>query len=185
MSEGGKLGRVAKAVLFTVGALAAATALFGTSGLIGLALSEWVGFRVWALAIFLWSLAWHATSLRGFPGSRDRVQARRDLVARGMLGPFYFGAILGTGLVTEAATPLVHVGPFLGLGWGPAAGIAYGMGFALGRSLPVWSGAALGNRLAPHGVAIFFVKNRRRFRRAGSLACLGGVLLTSMSLGGP
>ncbi len=182
MSEGGKLGRARKALLFTAGALGAATALFGTLGFVGLVLDEWVGFRVWALAIFLWALVWHATRLRGFPGNRDRVQARRDLVARGVLGPFWFGAILGTGLLTEAATPLVHVGPFLGLGWGPAAGVAYGVGFALGRSVPVWGGAALGDRLAPHGVAVFFVENARRLRRAGSLACLGGVFLTAMGL---
>jgi hypothetical protein len=97
-------------------------------------LGEWVGFRVWALAIFLWALAWHTTRIGGFPGDRKRVQARRDLVTRGLLGPFYFGAILGTGLLTEAATPLVHAGPLLALGWGPTAGIAYGVGFALGRA---------------------------------------------------
>ena len=184
MSEAGKLGRVRKALLFTVGALAAAAALLGTFGLIGLVLHEWVGFRVWTLAIFLWALGWHATRFRRFPGARDRVQARRDLVSRGLLGPFYFGAILGTGFLTEAATPLVHVGPLLGLGWGPAAGITYGVGFALGRSLPVWSGAAVGNRVAPHTVAMFFIENRERLRRVGSLACLGGVLLTAVSLRG-
>lgn len=173
--------RSAKALLFTVGALVAAAALFGTLGLVGLVLNEWVGFRVWTLGNFLWALVWHATRVRAFPGARDHVQARRDLVARGGLGPFYFGAILGTGLLTEAATPLVHVGPFLGLGWGPVAGIAYGLGFALERSVPVWSAAAVGNRLAPHSVAVFFIENGRRVRRAGSLACLGGVFFTVMS----
>lgn len=184
MSGGRWVGRWARALLFTTGALLSAWAVYGGIGLLGRVLGDWKGFKVGALAILSWALVWHATRITVFPGSLDRTQARRELASRGMLGPFYFGAILGNGLITEMATPLVQVGPWLSLGWGPVAGVLYGGGFALGRSLPAWSGAVLGTRLAPQRIAGFFVENRFRLRSLGSLACVAGVVVALANLRG-
>ena len=63
-----------------------------------------------ALAALLGALVWHVCGRHRIPWGRESVQARRPTAERGWPGLLYFGALLGVGLLTEMATPLVLAG---------------------------------------------------------------------------
>jgi hypothetical protein len=94
-------------------------------------------------------------SRRGFPGQNASYQANRDLAQSGLAGILYFGWILGLAVLTEVSTPFLYTGLTLaaaeGFRWAAAAGI----GFGLGRSVPVLVGLLGSGRDAdPHRLAL-------------------------------
>jgi hypothetical protein len=130
-----------------------------------------------AFALFLGSAAWHLRGVARFPLGRQGVQANRARVQRGRGGVLYFGAILGTGLITAMATPLVYAGAVMAIYAGPARALAYGASFGIGRSVPALMGALLASRDTDpsHIVNSLMVPNLRKYRVTGVLTGLLGV----------
>lgn len=93
-----------------------------------------------AIGMSLFSGGWHVRQRMRFPCDRQGLQARRDLTMRGLLGLFYFGALLGFALLTAISTPLVYAGLAFAFSAGPWVGGSYGIGFAIGRSAPALIG---------------------------------------------
>ncbi len=169
------------AVLFNTGAVIAGALTYWTVGLLGLMPGHSL-FLILALVLLLYSAYWHAAGRSNVPMGRERFQARRDWVRRGRRGLVYFGAVLGVGLLTEMSTPLVYAGAALSAGTGGFRGLAYGIGFGLGRAMPAWAGAVVGQRFPPGKVGLAFIENYRRLRWVGVLASLTGVMLIGGSL---
>lgn len=55
-------------------------------------------------------IGWHAKRSHWEPWARSGIQARRSIARRGGMGIFYFGSLLGVGVLTEMTTPLVVAG---------------------------------------------------------------------------
>jgi hypothetical protein len=130
----------------------------------------WV-LRIGALTLAIWGTVWHLGGHPSFPLSRAGMQTNRSLAKRGNIGMLYFGLVLGIGLATQMASPLVYVGAALALGWGMVVALPYGIGFAMGRSIPVvW--ALINRRVSAGQVADAFVSGRDRWRKPAALVGL-------------
>jgi hypothetical protein len=95
---------------FTVGAVAAGALVYAAFGTLRLLLSPSWPLHGLALAALLGALVWHVCGRHRIPWGRESVQARRPTAERGWPGLLYFGALLGVGLLTEMARPLVLAG---------------------------------------------------------------------------
>ena len=139
---------MARATAFGTAAAVTGVVFYGSLGALGSVGGIWVErvFQVVALGILLGSFAWYVRWGVNFPGSRRGRQANRRRAQRGLRGSIYFGAVLGPGVLTEAATPLVLLGVALSVGYGLTWSAGYGLGFAAGRSAASWTGVVLGGR---------------------------------------
>jgi len=132
---------------------------------------------------FTYCAYWHARSRYRFPLQRRGIQANKALV-RGKPGLLYFGALLGTGVITEMATPLVWTGALFAASSGISAAAGYGIGFGLGRSAPALAAIALGPLLTDYGslAAFIVVETRQRLRVVGFAGALLGALLSASQI---
>lgn len=158
-----------RALLFTCGAVVAGASLYAIVGIAGLVPGARSFLLALGIALALLSSLWHLSGRDSFRGDRQRFQAKRSWVNRGRAGLFYFGAVLGVGLLTEMSTPLVYAGAALAAASGPLAAAAYGVGFGLGRSVPPWVAVAMGDRAVPAVVGLAFIENGHRLRWLGAL----------------
>ena len=92
------------------------------------------------------ALIWHLSGRTGFPFDRSGVQANRAWATSMRVGRFYFGYLLGLGVITHLTTPLVYVLLALSAAAGWHVALALGVGFGLGRSLVAGAGAVLVDR---------------------------------------
>lgn len=99
----------------------------------------------------------------------------------GPRGVLYFGAILGVGLLTDMATPLVYGGAALALNIGPGAALISGIGFGLGRSLPGWVAVVVGPLAPPSRVAVRMISAVHWFRWPGAAIGILGLYLTVLA----
>ena len=146
---------------------------YGVSGVLGLAVPVTIARTfVWLTAgvAVLWYISQRRVHTFALPGR----QAVRKLAQRGVAGVFYFGAILGVGLVTEMSTPLVLCGVLSCVLAGPAYGVVYGLGFALGRSSPAFHGAIVKSAFSPGEIVerLYFSKVGQRIAMALSVTAL-------------
>lgn len=128
-----------------------------------------------AILLLIWSMIWHARRMQFVRFGLSQIQANKQTAARGVPGAFYFGAALGSGLLTKMSTPLVQVGALLAVACGPGWALSYGAAFAAGRSSPVWVGLLSGSRKEPHSVALAFIDRRTRLWVVGLAAAVLGV----------
>ncbi len=131
---------------FVLGAGPASALAYATLSLLGATPTLRVFALVAAALLFGAAGFWHLAGLASFPLNRAGRQASRSRVQRGWLGVVYFGAVLGSGLMTAMATPLVYAGALVSAAAGPMGGMFYGLGFGLGRSAPAMVGAVVGSR---------------------------------------
>lgn len=173
--------RVAAAAIFTLGSALAAAVVYGLLGLLGSAF--WPFTPVVSFVALGGALVWHLRGKERVPWGHEHVQARRDLAMHGPKGTLYFGAILGVGLLTDMATPLVYGGAALSLTLQVLPAIAYGVGFGLGRAGPAWIAVLVGRRFSPGSVAAQLIGATRFARWPGSaIAAIG--LATSVLASG-
>jgi hypothetical protein len=153
---------------------------YGLLGAVG-AVSRGVLLPVAAVGYAL-CLIWHARRRDSVSFSRRSIQANRALV-RGTRGRAYFGALLGTGIFTEAATPLVWAGALYSLAAGFPGGLLYGAGFGLGRSTPALSAILFARRDIDHGAIaeLIVIRLRPPLRYAAFLAALSCVCIAMVS----
>ncbi len=90
----------------------------------------------------------------------------------------YFGALLGMGVFTEMASPLVIGGAWLSIAWGMHWGMSYGLGFGVARSMPAFRGAIAG----PEGLSIHLPEKMIRRRNQFSARAMG-VSVSAVLLG--
>ena len=69
---------------------------------------------------------------------------------------FYFGTVLGLGVMTTMTSPLVYELPFLSAAVKLPTALAIGTGFGIGRSKPIAVGLLTGGVVAPSEVAARF-----------------------------
>lgn len=182
MSLSGRLRRrLIAAIYFTVGATLAAALTYGLIGWVGTIFPP-VAAAISLLA-FAGSFVWHLAGRRRVPWGHEHVQARRDLALRGVEGKLYFGAILGIGLLTDMATPLVYGGAALALSLGAFNGATYGVGFGLGRAIPAWFAAGLGRRFSPGTVAARMIGATSVARWPGMSVAAGGIYVSLLGAG--
>lgn len=95
-------------------------------------------------------------------------QVNRRYAAVPLAGSALFGAVLGVGLLTLITTPLVWAGAVAVLATGSAAaGVLYGIGFALGRTLQLVQQRLI--RPSRHGdIAVRVAKRSRGYHPAGA-----------------
>ncbi len=132
-----------------------------------------------ASAVTAYALAWHARGARTFGGSRSGRQANRRWAQQTRFGRFYFGAVLGFGVLTYMTTPLVYAGWLYAAAVGLPASLLAGVGFGLGRSRPIATGLAARGRMSPAGAADFFSGLTRHHRIMG--CGLAVVILVSLA----
>jgi cytochrome c biogenesis protein CcdA len=141
----GRLRRkIAVVSLFVLGALVSALLVYGG---IGLAVSAAHGTAVARIVAIIWlagCLGWHAFGFVKVPLGRESIQANRRWATKGPMGLVYFGALLGIGLLTQMTSPLVVGGALLSASSGVRWAVLYGLGFAVGRSVPAFQGAIFG-----------------------------------------
>jgi hypothetical protein len=154
---------------------------YGAAGAIGNLVFRWPLLLV-ALYLLVASTWWHLRRRGDVPAGRGGIQARRNWATQGRRGLAYFGAVLSVGVLTEMTTPLVYAGLAMagGSGWLGAAG--YGVGFALGRSVPPWIAALVPARSSPATLTLFFIQNARRLHPLGVLAGAAGAALVGATL---
>jgi hypothetical protein len=151
---GGRLlRRISAAAVFT-GAAVATGALtnlgWGLLGEIGRLDALWFAL---AFVLLVASVAWYAKRGITFPFARQGAQANREWARWPAFGLFYFGGLMGIGILTAMSTPLVYAGVAMSLALGPLWGVLYGAAFGIGRSIPAFVGAALGPSIVPESVA--------------------------------
>ncbi len=131
-----------------------------------------------AAAMYAAAGIWHASARNGFPHDRSGIQANRQLV-RGLAGRAYFGALLGTGILTEMSTPLVWSGLIYSVAAGLPAAALYGMGFGFGRSAPALAAIPAHKRPVDYGAVAVFVLwvIRRPLRYVGIVAAAAGAFV--------
>lgn len=122
-------------------------------------------FRPIAVVWFVGTVLWYLAGSRRVPFGRASVQARRDLAQKGSPGLVYFGAVLGIGLLTQMAAPLVYGGALPTLSSSPSWGLAYGAASGVGRSAPAWAGAILAGRWDPTSVSLGLIEKGYGLRR--------------------
>ena len=152
--------------------------VFVSAGFIAGLFPTWLS-RVLAWVLIVGSLCWHAT--RGWPAflaRRFENQANRSWAQSGALGQVYFGLLMGVGVLTQVATPLLYVGlavaGTVGVGWA----ISCGVGFGLGRSVPAVAGAAMGMKRSPAEVFGATFQGATLFRWVGA----GGTIAFAVAL---
>jgi hypothetical protein len=123
-------------------------------------------------------LGWHALGRTSVPFGRQGIQANRSLARRGPLGLAYFGALLGMGVFTEMASPLVIGGALLSITWGAHWGLSYGLSFGVARSMPAFRGAIAGSE----GLSIHLPEKAVRRRNQFSTRVVG-VSVSAVLLG--
>lgn len=177
--SGGHLKRLA-----AQGALFALAAVF-TGGLTGATIAGVGGFvpgtstRAAAAVLLLgcvWALAWYIA-----PGSirlpTPKKQLTRRYVEVPLAGAALFGGVLGVGVLTVVATPLVWTGLAAAAVSGSAlTGLIYGTAFGLGRSVQLLQQRL--HRPAAFGeIAVRVTSRTHRYRLGGAVysACLAGV----------
>ena len=97
----------------------------------------------------------------------------------GLAGRAYFGALLGTGILTEMSTPLVWSGLIYSVAAGLPAAALYGMGFGFGRSAPALAAIPAHKRPVDYGavaVSVLWVI-RRPLRYVGIVAAAAGAFV--------
>lgn len=153
---------------------------YGLLGVVGAA-SRGILLPV-AAACYALCLIWHARSGVSMSFWRRSIQANRALV-RGARGLLYFGALLGIGIFTEVATPLVWAGAFYSLAAGIPGGLLYGTGFGLGRSAPALAAVFVARRDVDYGAIadLIVVRLRQPLRYVAFLAALAGVCVAAAS----
>jgi hypothetical protein len=151
------LKRCRAGAAYALGSLVGALALTAGCGLIGGELPEGVWVAT-AGAAALWSFSWHARGrdARSVRWARSGRQANKRRARRRFSGRLYFGAILGVGLLTFMATPLVYSIALLAAAVGLPAALMVGAGFGLGRSKPIWLGLRWGGSRDPADVTEHF-----------------------------
>lgn len=167
--------RVAVVSLFASGAAVAGVLTYGGLALVVSAFDARLVVRVVAIAWIAFCLCWHAFGFVKVPLGRESIQANRQWARKGPPGLVYFGAVLGIGLLTQTASPLVLGGAFVAASSGVWWAVLYGAGFGTGRSLPAFSGAMAGlGGLDPGQLAARTISRRRTWvtRLAGSAASL-------------
>jgi hypothetical protein len=174
--------RLEGALLFVLGATASGATVYGAFGSLGTLVGHPRFFLLCAAGWFLGTLVWYLSGARQVPWGRASVQARRDLAFSGPGGLVYFGALLGIGIATQMATPLVYGGACLALGSGPISGMLYGSGFGAGRSLAALTGAVFGHRWGAGRVAEILTGNQRSFRWVGGGVSTVILLLLARSI---
>lgn len=148
---------------------------YGGLALVASAFDARLVVRVVAIAWIAFCLCWHAFGFVKVPLGRESLQANRQWARKGPMGLVYFGAVLGIGLLTQMASPLVLGGALVAASSGVWWAVLYGTGFGAGRSLPAFSGAMAGlGRLDPGQLAARTISRRRTWatRLAGSAASL-------------
>lgn len=157
-----------------------ATAFYGLLGVVGSAVYA-AYLAPAAVALYLYALYWHLWRRVVVPFGRSSVQANRDLV-RGTPGLVYFGALLGHGLLTEMASPLVWAGAGFAVVGGAWAGLGYGIGFGIGRSATALAGIPFGPQVSDYGRVAGFINGRLRqwLRPVGVVAAALGVALAAV-----
>jgi len=136
--------RVAGVSLFTLGAALAGVLTYGGLALVARAFDAGLVVRVAAIAWIAFCLCWYAFGFTKVPLGRESIQANRQWANKGPRGVFYFGALLGIGLLTQMTSPLVLGGALVAASSGVWWAVLYGAGFGAGRSLPALSGAVVG-----------------------------------------
>src|SRR5438105_13126785 len=137
---GRELGRGvgAAGAAFTAGLVVGAALLFGALGALGSALAPGRAFAIVAASLALAAAAADSAGVRVRPQVRFQVPERWRRTMPLPRALFLYGALLGTGITTfvpaAAAWALLVLCVALG---SPAAAIVVGLGFALGRTLPV------------------------------------------------
>ena len=167
--------RVAGVSLFTSGAALAGVLTYGGLALVARAFDAGLVVRVAAIAWIAFCLCWYAFGFTKVPLGRESIQANRQWANKGPRGVFYFGALLGIGLLTQMTSPLVLGGALVAASSGVWWAVLYGAGFGAGRSLPALSGAVVGlGKLDPGQVAARIISRRRTWgtRLAGGAASL-------------
>ncbi|MBO0822939.1 MAG: hypothetical protein J2P27_03650 [Actinobacteria bacterium] len=182
--------RVAAVSLFTLGAAVAGVLTYGGLALVAAAFDARFVVRVLAIAWIAFCLCWHAFGFVKVPLGRESIQANKQWARKGAGGLFYFGALLGNGLLTQMTTPLVLGGALAAASSSVWWALLYGAGFGAGRSLPTFSGAMVGlGNLDPGELAARMISRRRTWatRLAGSVAGLLalGLLLSAFRWGMP
>jgi cytochrome c biogenesis protein CcdA len=162
--------------MFTLGAMTSATAATMAAAAVGAILPRAASVAI-AAAIGSCCLSWHVLGRPRFRFRRLGVQFNRAWVQRGPLGPVYFGALLGLGIVTELSTPLVYANLALAAANGVGWAIAAGAGFGLGRSVPPILGAlGVGRATDPGRIPhLIYFELRRPARLLGVTTALGGL----------
>jgi hypothetical protein len=165
---GGRLLRnLLGAVVFTSAASGAGALTYAGFGALGDYLATGPALGLLAAAVLVGSAFWYGKGGGHVPFGRQGVQSHRDLAGRGWLGLMYFGGLLGVGLLTQMSTPLVWAGVFVSLYKGPGWAFVYGIGFGVGRAIPVWVVAFLRGRFIPAELTAYLISNSRRLRWVG------------------
>lgn len=120
-----------------------------------------------AIAAAGYSLVWHASGARRFPGSHPGWQVDRQIATQTRLGRVYFGGSLGFGIVTQMSTPLVYVVALYAIAVHLPLALLAGAGFGLGRSRPILTGLRAGDRVTPLAVMMRFARSTRADRILG------------------
>ncbi len=139
-------------------------------------------------AVAIVGVAWHWSGRRNFRLDRMGRQANPSKARNGLWGGFSFGTVLGLGVLTRMASPLVMALILTAAALPLGLAEAIGLGFGLGRSVVAAAGAAIGGRLTPESVVTAIVVPQRSDRVIASTAgviCIGGLwwLLLSHDLG--
>jgi hypothetical protein len=129
----------------------------------GMFLAAWYGWR-----------RTRSVAFRGRQISKPLARARRT-------GPFAYGIVLGTGILTIVSTPAVWLGLGCCLAIGSALwGAVYGVSFGTGRALALLHDARWSRTAAPGAVPMLVVGRRLNpqshfwlFGAAGGLALTG------------
>jgi cytochrome c biogenesis protein CcdA len=125
------------AAAFATGLALGATLVFGALGLLGETAHSRV-LVIAAVAVAAAAILSDAAGLRVRPQIRFQVPERWRRTMPLPQALFLYGLLLGAGLTTYLPVTAAWALPALGLGLGSAAGsLAIGLGFALGRALPV------------------------------------------------
>lgn len=172
--SGGHLRRVVgQGAFFAVGAAAVGCGSYALIGAIG-RISPFASPDLASVVLAagsVWALIWYAYPLpRLLPSSTKQLNRRHIEVP--LAGAALFGAVLGVGLLTPIATPLVWAGAIAVFAGGSvAAGALYGLGFALGRILQLLQQRVYRPR-AGGDIALRVVRRTRGYHAAGAVIAL-------------
>jgi hypothetical protein len=120
-----------------------------------------------AIAAAGYSLVWHASGARRFPGSHPGWQVNRQIATKTRLGRVYFGGSLGFGIVTQMSSPLVYVVALYATAVHLPLALLAGVGFGLGRSRPIATALRARGRMTPLTVMMRFTSSTEADRILG------------------
>jgi len=134
-------------------------------------------------ACIVFSLLWHLRGSLSFPGNRVSMQVDRERTFYTPTGRFYFGAVMGVGLLTHMTTPLVYVFVLLTPSMSYVQALVIASGFATGRSIPILAGFMnVLKRPDPGDVSVWIVTPRVADRFLGVVVSAASGLLLLMAL---